>query len=229
MPKKDRIIELSYNNHEEAFVLPINPAEFEFTGGQNNQRINLLNIGEANLLGRRGLVSGSLSSFFPAAKSPFRRFADREPEEYLALLQKWQNSGQPIRVIISDCDFNMAMSIDSLTRQYREGDSDVYFTLELTEYRFLNVSTVQTSASAKQDNGLKERPNNSDKGGGAVAGTAASGGSQKYHTVVKGESLWSIAKKYYGSGLDWQKIFEANGDKIKNKDLIYPGQKLVLP
>ena len=34
MPKKDRIIELSYNNHEEAFVLPINPAEFEFTGGQ---------------------------------------------------------------------------------------------------------------------------------------------------------------------------------------------------
>ena len=41
MPKKDRIIELSYNNHEEAFVLPLNPAEFEFTGGQNNQRINL--------------------------------------------------------------------------------------------------------------------------------------------------------------------------------------------
>ena len=35
MPKKDRIIELSYNNHEEAFVLPVNPAEFEFTGGQN--------------------------------------------------------------------------------------------------------------------------------------------------------------------------------------------------
>ena len=61
----------------------------------------------------------------------------------------------------------MAMSIDSLTRQYREGDADVYFTLELTEYRFLNVSTVQTNTAASQNNGLKERPNNSDKGGGS--------------------------------------------------------------
>lgn len=60
---KQRIIELSYNNHQEAFTLPINPQEFEFTEAQNNQRITLLNIGEALLIGNRGLVSGTLSSF----------------------------------------------------------------------------------------------------------------------------------------------------------------------
>ena len=32
MPKKDRIIELSYNNHEEAFVLPVNSNSAGFTG-----------------------------------------------------------------------------------------------------------------------------------------------------------------------------------------------------
>ena len=47
---KQRIIELSYNNHEEMFNLPINPSEFEFSETQNNQKITLLNIGEVNLI-----------------------------------------------------------------------------------------------------------------------------------------------------------------------------------
>ncbi len=41
--------------------------------------------------------------------------------EYIRLLEKWKTSTQPIRVIISDCDFNLAMSIDKLTRKHREG------------------------------------------------------------------------------------------------------------
>ena len=139
---KERIIELSYNNHEEMFELPLNPEEFEFTEPHNNQRITLLNIGEANLMGRRGLLTGSFSSFFPSRSSPFARYADREPMEYIKLLQKWKSKTQPIRVIISDCDFNLAMTIDSLTYSHKEGDKDVYYTLDLTEYRFLNVPTV---------------------------------------------------------------------------------------
>lgn len=75
---KQRIIELSYNNHEEMFDLPINPSEFEFSEAQNNQKITLLNIGEANLIGHRGLVTGSLSSFFPSPSSPLARYAVRK-------------------------------------------------------------------------------------------------------------------------------------------------------
>lgn len=220
---KRRIIELSYNNHQEAFTLPINPTEFEFTDPQNNQRITLLNIGEVNLIGHRGLVSGSLSSFFPSSRSPFARLASMEPVEYMALLKKWKESSQPIRVIISDCDFNLAMSIDEITGRYREGDADIYFSLTLTEYRFLNVSAVQTSTTASLANGLKERPNSSDKGGGSGASAGRS------HLVVSGESLWAIAKKYYGNGAQYQKIYEANKDIISNPNLIYPGQKLVIP
>ena len=160
---KKRTIELSFNNHQEAFTLPINPSEFEFAETQNNQRITLLNIGEVNLIGHRGLVSGSLSSFFPSPQSPFARFATMEPMEYIATLRKWKDSTQPIRVIVSDCDFNLAMSIDCLKHRHREGDGDVYFELSLTEYRFLNVATIQTSITASLSNGLKERPNSSNK------------------------------------------------------------------
>ncbi|MDQ4678241.1 LysM peptidoglycan-binding domain-containing protein, partial [Stenotrophomonas maltophilia group sp. RNC7] len=47
--------------------------------------------------------------------------------------------------------------------------------------------------------------------------------------VKSGDSLWAIAKKYYGNGAKWPKIHAANKDKVKNPNLIYPGQKLVIP
>ena len=49
------------------------------------------------------------------------------------------------------------------------------------------------------------------------------------HIVQKGESLSKIAKHYYGDPMKYKAIFEANTDKLKNPDLIYPDQELVIP
>ena len=51
----------------------------------------------------------------------------------------------------------------------------------------------------------------------------------KTYTVVKGDCLWNIAKKYLGSGSKWREIYNLNKDKIKNANLIYPGQVLKMP
>jgi nucleoid-associated protein YgaU len=51
----------------------------------------------------------------------------------------------------------------------------------------------------------------------------------KTYTVVSGDSLSKIAKKFYGDATHWQRIFEANKDIIKNPDLIHPGQVLKIP
>ena len=48
-------------------------------------------------------------------------------------------------------------------------------------------------------------------------------------TVQPGDSLSKIAKREYGDANKWHAIFEANRDKIKNPDLIHPGQVLTLP
>lgn len=52
---------------------------------------------------------------------------------------------------------------------------------------------------------------------------------ERTYTVVSGDSLSKIAKREYGDANKWYAIFEANRDKIKNPDLIYPGQVLTLP
>ncbi len=43
------------------------------------------------------------------------------------------------------------------------------------------------------------------------------------------DCLWKIAEKFYGDGMKWKLIFNANKDKIKNPDLIKPGWKLKIP
>lgn len=48
----------------------------------------------------------------------------------------------------------------------------------------------------------------------------------KSHTVVKGETLWSIAQDVYGSGYNWTDIYNANGLKTEQIEV---GQVLTLP
>lgn len=52
---------------------------------------------------------------------------------------------------------------------------------------------------------------------------------QRTHTVVKGNTLWGIAQRYYGKGTLWPRIYDANRAKIKNPHWIYPGQIFVIP
>ena len=49
------------------------------------------------------------------------------------------------------------------------------------------------------------------------------------YTVVKGDTLGGIARKYYGRASAWKKIADANADLLKGKTLIRPGMKLQIP
>ena len=48
-------------------------------------------------------------------------------------------------------------------------------------------------------------------------------------TVAPGNSLWRIARRTYGSGVDYVMIYQANKGQIRDPDRIYPGQVFHLP
>lgn len=208
---KKRTIELSVNNRQEFLKLVVNPASVEFTDVQNNQQINLLEVGTALLLGNRGLIGTTLESFFPSSESPFykRHGGTRTPQECKALIKKWKDKGMIVRLIISDMDINLAMAVNSFTTTHREGDNDIYFNLELIEYKTLNVPTVKVSTKVKSS--ITKRPATSSK----KASSSGSSGGRSY-TIKGSDTLWAIATRYYGNGTQYMKIYNANKNTIES-------------
>jgi nucleoid-associated protein YgaU len=62
-----------------------------------------------------------------------------------------------------------------------------------------------------------------------VKSGSSSTASEKIYEVKSGDSLSKIAKREYGNANEWNRIFEANKDILKDPDKIYPGQKLKIP
>jgi hypothetical protein len=58
------------------------------------------------------------------------------------------------------------------------------------------------------------------------ASSDADGSGGQTYTVQSGDSLGKIGERY---GVSWQKIFDANRDKLDNPDKIFPGQELTIP
>ena len=65
----------------------------------------------------------------------------------------------------------------------------------------------------------------------AAAATASAGGSGSGRTykVQPGDTLSKIAKQFYGNANDYNRIFQANTDKLQNPDQIKVGEELVIP
>jgi len=49
------------------------------------------------------------------------------------------------------------------------------------------------------------------------------------HTVEKGDVLWDLAKRYYGDGRRWKKIYEANREVLPSSSNLPVGVVLVIP
>jgi LysM repeat protein len=51
----------------------------------------------------------------------------------------------------------------------------------------------------------------------------------RHYTVRPGDTLSSIAQRFYGNSGDWRLLYQANKSEIPNPNVIYPGQVLNIP
>lgn len=205
---------LSWQNERERHQIPVLPSSFNVEVEQRNQTININEIGDIKLIGKTGLKSMNVSSFFPKQDYPFVTTQERhDPYVYVESIERWRLSGKPIRLLITDTPINLAMSIDRFDYEEKDGSGDVYYNLELSEYVFTNIK--------KTNKEYKEPATDNKKASKRETKEVA-----KTYTVKAGDTLSIIAKKTTGNSANYKKIAEKNN--IKNPNIIKVGQVLKL-
>lgn len=208
----ERVIILKNTKSGQALTLPVTPSGYPMAAGRAAERLDMAQTGQITLPGLSQLFQGQLEFMLPAQSYPFLTAgAMADPSYYIELLTKWSGDGDVCRYIVTGTDINSPVLLGPLEYGEQDGTNDVYCKLPLYEYRYLDEVQVEKHT---QNSGRSSE----------ASGQPQTAGS---YTVVKGDSLWAICKKFYGDGSLAYKLATANG--INSSYLILPGQVLTLP
>lgn len=116
--------------------------------------------------------------------------------------------------------------VKDITRQISSNGYAHSATLIKTDF---GTSLKKSTTTNKKKNTNKKKTVTKKKTTKKVTSTKSKSTAKRTYTVKRGDCLWNIAKKYYGNGALYTKIYDANTNKIANPNLIYPGQIFVIP
>lgn len=212
--------EIWLKENDNSFIkFPVTPQTIEINSSSKIETININDLGEVGLFCGTNLKTSSISSFLPSSKYPFVKDFTKDKWEIVRILEAWKNRGQVLRYIVTGTNINFPMIISSFSYREQDGTRDIYFDLELIEYKEIKIPK-----KVLKPNENKPRP------------TPTQTSKQRTHKVKPGDSLWAIAQQYYGKGSLYTKIKEANWNKypsLKTSNLIYAkgnkAMELVIP
>ena len=215
-------------------LLPIPPKKLELKVDNKNKTYDLINNQEINVLKNPGLTEIEFKALLPNTKYPFATYkSNYQPASYfLNIIEKLKVNKTAFQFIVSRklpngkilFDTNIKVSIEDykIVEEAKEG-FDVKVEFKLKQYKEYSTKTMQVTIKQYRPP-VVVRPVTQTK-----TSTATTKPSGQNYTVKRGDCLWNIAKKFYGNGSKYTVIYNANKSKIKNPNLIYPGQVFWIP
>lgn len=223
---------------------PIAPSDLTITVNGRNESIDLMNEGEVNLLKSPGLTEVSFTALIPqVGKYPFA-VNDEPIDTFTNFLNEMLEQKKPFRFVVVRAagtkllfDTNLKVSCEGYElKESADNGYDVELAITLKQYRDYGVKTItlikvqttkneETTTTKTEVSGDSERPTDEKESG-------------TQYTVVKGDCLWKISKKFYGKGSKWPTIYEANKEAIESDRkkyrcrkayCIHVGLKLTIP
>ena len=206
------------------YKLPVNPEQIKKTQKLNAEKYQVLRGEQVCIPTYAELWSYEFSDCELSHRDThyMEPRSDADPDKYIRAITKAQKNKLPVQLIYSNGvtdDESVKVLIESCSITEKAGEEgDKYLSLSFLQYKapgkkYMAVVTPTATVAQPQ----VEQP----------ANPAVEQG--KTYTVQKGDTLWKIAKQFYGNGALNTKIVSANSDKIKNPNLIYAGQVFTIP
>jgi len=209
----------------EQYLLPVAPGMLTTKVGNSNKTVEILNMGEVNLLKEIGLRSLEMTVLLPGRKYAFVQTEGvfQEPRVFLNFFRKVKESKKPMQFIIfrqlADgsqlFQGNMEVSLETYTIFEKAGEEgDFWVKISLQEYRKIKSLLYQKK---QEGSNIVMVPKGQVRDEKVIP---------KNYTVQKGDSLWRIAKTVLH---DEKRYIElARRNDISNPNQIYVGQILRL-
>ncbi len=200
------------------------PAKITQKIKNKNKTVDLLNGQTINIPKHPGLTDVSVPMVLPMVGS------SQTPDYYLSRLESFKVKKKPTQMIMTRTapdgkllyDTNMKVTIEDYNVSEAGADLDVSVDIALRLYVDYGTQTIDvkkvTSGNVVQKviKITKERETHNKP-------------TAKTHTIKAGDTLWSVAAKYLGSGSKFKDIVNANKDKIKNPNNVPIGTVLTIP
>ena len=216
---------MAYHVYMDKMLCPIAPSKIDMKIKGQNKTLTLINEGEVVILKKAGLTEISYDLILPNVKYPFATYKSgfQDAKYFLGELERLKKENKPFQFIVTryfptgrmlfNTDIKVSLEDYTIQEDVKDG-FDVRVSVKLKSYKEHGTKTctvVETGVTAES------------------VRSSESASTPNTYTVVKGDCLWNIAKRFYGDGSKYTVIFNANKSKIKNANLIYPGQVLTIP
>lgn len=201
---------------------PMNPERITATTAARIQTFEAIALGEISL--PRGSMPARITfeGILPGEprKNTVLVKSWRDPRVIAGEISAWRNAGAKLRLLVTETPINHDVYIQAFEHTWSGGHGDMRYSLEFVQARDILIYTEE-EARSKSKGEVK-----------VLSASRSMPPAAKTHTVVKGDTLYGIAKKYLGSGARYMEIYNMPENKKligPDPNKIKPGQVLRLP
>ena len=222
-------------------LLPVTPQKLQIKINNANKTITLIDEGQVNILKTAALTDIEFECVIPQVQYPFAVYKSgfQGASTFLDYFEELKTSKKPFQFIVTrtkpngvplhSTNIKVSMEEYTIKEDVKQG-LDLSVKIKLKQFRDYGTSTVkieqpQETASAQsiQAEATVTPPRSQE--------TSPAPATAETYTVKSGDCLWNIAKKFYGDGSLYTKIYDANQSVLggRSPNLIYAGDVLTIP
>ena len=230
----------NYKFYIDGVELPINPSSLTIKIGNKNENVELANGGDMTILKSPALTEISFTARLPQmglsggqSTIPYLNARAQSASYYIEKMRTLKTEKKPFQFVVTrytptgqplfESNITTVLENFSMKEDANEG-FDVLLDISLKQYIEYKTKIYKPSGGNGSNNQRSERTTDKTE-----------------YTVQSGDTLWGIAKRFYGDGSKHSIIYNANKTIIEstaksrglasssNGHWIFPGTKLTIP